>query len=98
MAREALEMSVLPWQKASKPPPVPEVPTVTLMPVFSSASSSAAASLSGKTVDEPSTATLPEAPEPSEPLLWPPHAATASASETATAPGAIARRKEFRFT
>ena len=37
MGREALEMSVWPWQNFSKPPPVPEVATETLTPGASSA-------------------------------------------------------------
>ena len=53
-------MSVSPAQNFSKPPPVPEVPTVTLTPGCSSLKSSAAAVVSGATVLEPSTLTLPE--------------------------------------
>ena len=53
-------MSVSPAQNFSKPPPVPEVPTVTLTPACSSLKSSAAAVVSGATVLEPSTLTAPD--------------------------------------
>src|SRR4051794_6323258 len=86
-------MSVSPAQNFSKPPPVPEVPTVTWTSGFSSLNSSAAACVNGATVDEPSIAILPErscplealaAPEPPELLLSSsPHAATPSASAAA---------------
>ena len=69
-------MSVSPLQNFSKPPPVPEVPTVTLTPGLL-AKSSAATEESGATVEEPSTRTSPVrsalAPEP-ESLLLPPQA------------------------
>src|SRR5829696_7762690 len=60
MAREASEMSVSPLQNLVKPPPVPEVPTVTLTPDCSLLNSSVMASLIGATVEEPSTTMLPE--------------------------------------
>ena len=47
IGREASEMSVWPWQKTSKPPPVPASPTVTWTSGFSSLSSSWAATLIG---------------------------------------------------
>ena len=47
-------MSVSPAQNFSKPPPVPEVPTVTLTSGFSAWNCSATASVSGATVLEPS--------------------------------------------
>src|SRR3954470_4744232 len=85
MGREASEMSVSPAQNFSKPPPVPEVPTVTLTSGFSALNSSATPSVRGPTVLEPSTRIWPE----TESLLppWsspPPHAAT----PMATAPDA----------
>ena len=43
IGREAFEMSVSPAQKRSKPPPVPETPTVTFTSEFSSWKNSAAA-------------------------------------------------------
>ena len=52
-------MSVSPAQNFSKPPPVPDVPTVICTSGFSSLNSSAAASANGATVDEPSIAILP---------------------------------------
>ena len=58
IGREASEMSVSPSQNFSKPPPVPEVPTVTWTPGCSSWKSSAAAVVSGATVLEPSILTL----------------------------------------
>ena len=53
-------MSVSPAQNFSKPPPVPEMPTVILTSGFSSRNSSAAASVSGPTVLEPSIVIVPE--------------------------------------
>src|SRR5687768_6808466 len=55
IGREALEMSVSPPQNFLKPPPVPEIPTVTLLPGFAFWNSSATASVIGNTVLEPST-------------------------------------------
>ena len=54
IGREASEMSVSPAQNFSKPPPVPDSPTVTLTPGFSPWKPSAAAWANGKTVLEPS--------------------------------------------
>ena len=48
IGREASEMSVSPAQNFSKPPPVPEVPTVTRTPGFVAANSSAAACANGR--------------------------------------------------
>ena len=96
IGREASEMSVSPAQNFSKPPPVPEVPTVTLTPACSSLKSSAAAVVSGATVLEPSTFTLPDSLLlPSLPalavsvLLSPPQAVRTSAPATS----AVARRE-----
>jgi hypothetical protein len=58
IGREALEISVSPRQNFLKPPPVPEMPTVTRMPRFAFWKSSATASVTGKTVLEPSTFTV----------------------------------------
>ena len=69
-------MSVSPRQNFSNPPPVPDVATVTLMFGDSVLNFSAAAEVSGATVDEPSTRTLPLAP--SVDVLELPHAASAS--------------------
>ena len=60
IGREASEMSVSPAQNFSKPPPVPEVPTVTLTPDCSSLKSSAAAVVRGATVLDPSALTAPD--------------------------------------
>ena len=63
-------MSVSPAQNFSKPPPVPEVPTVTRTPGFSLWNSSATASVSGATVLEPSMRIVPErSPPPPLPLV-----------------------------
>ena len=59
IGREAFEIWVWPSQNFLKPPPVPEVPTVMLTPVFSVMNSSAAAEVSGPTVLEPSEAMAP---------------------------------------
>ncbi len=64
IGRDASLMSVSPWQNFSKPPPVPDVPTVTRTSGFSSWKSSAAASLSGATVLEPSILIVPLRPAP----------------------------------
>jgi hypothetical protein len=53
-------MSVSPAQNFSNPPPVPDVPTVTLTWGFSPWKPSAAASLSGPTVLEPSIRIVPD--------------------------------------
>ena len=53
-------MSVSPAQNFSKPPPVPEMPTVIFTSGFSSRNSSAAASVSGPTVLDPSIVIVPE--------------------------------------
>src|SRR5687767_14774895 len=58
IGREALEISVSPRQNFLKPPPVPEMPTVTLTaPFLAFWKSSATASVTGKTVLEPSILT-----------------------------------------
>ena len=53
-------MSVSPAQNFSKPPPVPDWPTVTWTLGCSSLKSSPAASAKGKTVEEPSIRIVPE--------------------------------------
>ena len=50
-------MSVSPLQKTSKPPPVPETRTSIWTSGFSALNASAAAEVSGATVEEPSTTT-----------------------------------------
>src|SRR5215204_3278935 len=50
IAREASEIEVSPAQNFSKPPPVPDVPTVTLTPGLADSNCSATASVSGATV------------------------------------------------
>jgi hypothetical protein len=75
-------MSISPAQNFSKPPLVPEAPTVTLTSGFSSLKSSVPASANGWTVLEPSMEIDPERSPPPEPLLplsSSPHAATPSA-------------------
>src|SRR6185436_11928869 len=86
IGREALETSVSPAQKRSKPPPVPETPTVTWTPLFSCWNSSAARVTSGPTVLEPSVWMRPErdasppAVEPPELSSSPPQALASNAS------------------
>src|SRR6187397_1502767 len=59
IGREAPEMSVSPLQNFLNPPPVPEIPTVTLIVFFFDFwNSSATASVMGKTVLEPSILTI----------------------------------------
>ena len=55
IGRDASEIIVSPRQNFLKPPPVPEIPTVTFVPVFFW-KSSATASVIGYTVEEPSIA------------------------------------------
>ena len=69
IGREASEMSVSPAQNFSKPPPVPDWPTVIFTFGFSVWNCSAAAWANGKTVLEPSMAISPLTPSPPEPPL-----------------------------
>src|SRR4051812_7480033 len=97
ISREASEMSVSPLQNFSKPPPVPDEPTVIFTLGLSSLNSSAAACAKGRTVLEPSRVILPErflSPPPPPPLSSLPHAATPKAS--AMAAPAAARAVIFR--
>ncbi len=81
-------MSVSPAQNFLKPPPVPEMPTVTRTPRFSIWNSSATASVTGKTVLEPSIRTMPDKAASFSIRLSPlPQAAAAAISpERATLP------------
>src|SRR5690606_2619511 len=59
MGREALAISISPRQNFLKPPPVPEMPTVTrTLPRLAIWNSSATASVTGNTVLEPSNLTI----------------------------------------
>ena len=74
MIREASLMSVSPRTNFLKPPPVPDTPTVIRTRGWTARNSSATASVIGKTVLDPSTATVPDrAPEPvsADPLPQP---------------------------
>src|SRR5918994_4380626 len=100
MGLDASEMSVSPAQNFWKPPPVPAVATVTLTPGSTSRKASAAASLTGATVDDPSTVTVPLTsplalpPAPPE-LLWPPHPLINSeAAATAVIPANFNERED----
>jgi hypothetical protein len=87
MGRDALLMSVSPRQNRSKPPPVPDTPTVTRRPGLAIWNSSATASLIGKTVLDPSIRiSAGVSASPSPPL--PPQATTAIAitAQAATRP------------
>ena len=86
IGREASEMSVSPAQNFSKPPPVPDVPTVIFTSGFSAWNSSAAAWANGATVLEPSIAIVPERSPPPSPL--PPLSLELSSSPQAAAPRA----------
>ena len=59
IGRDAFERSVSLRQKRSKPPPVPEMPTVTRAPLFFFWNPSAAAVVYGPTVLEPSAVIVP---------------------------------------
>src|SRR6185503_7597329 len=90
IGREASEMSVSPAQNFSKPPPVPDVPTVIFTFGFSPWNASWAAWAKGATVLDPSILIVPERSPPPPLLLLllelpplsssPPHAAAPSAS------------------
>src|SRR5688572_13889325 len=68
-------MSVSPAQNFSKPPLVPDAPTLVSTPEFSSLKSSPAASANGCTVLEPSIEMSPERSPPPELSSSSPHAA-----------------------
>ena len=84
-------MSVSPAQNFSKPPPVPDVPTVICTSGFSSWNSSAAASANGATVEEPSIAIVPDSsPPPSDAAASLPPPLGSSSSPQAATPNASA--------
>ena len=85
-------MSVSPAQNFSKPPPVPDVPTVIWTSGFSSLKSSAAACVNGATVEEPSMAILPDRSPPPPPP--PPDAAAGLVVAAARGDGQRQRRGE----
>src|SRR4051812_8720880 len=88
IGRDASEMSVSPAQNFSKPPPVPDSPTVIFTFGFCCWNCSAAAWAKGKTVLDPSMAILPDRFLPLDPdalLLSDPHAAAPSARTAAPA-------------
>ena len=64
IGRDASEMSVSPAQNFSKPPPVPDVPTVIFTFGFSPWNASWAACANGATVLEPSILIVPERSPP----------------------------------
>src|ERR1044072_7338475 len=77
VAREASEIEGSAAQDVLKPPPVPELPTVTLTPELSPWNASATASVRGATVLEPSMRIVPErSPLPLASSSLSPHAAT----------------------
>ena len=80
-------MSISPRQNFWKPPPVPEMPTVTFTPAVAFWNSSATASLIGNTVLDPSSVTRVVPPDEDAPLELapPPQAASANTSATTDA-------------
>src|SRR3989344_5183517 len=81
IGREASEMSVSPRQNFLKPPPVPDTPTVTLVPFWAFWNSSATASVIGNTVLDPSTLmNLSAATAGADVLAMPPSTAVTVAS------------------
>src|SRR5829696_8209297 len=82
-------MSVSPAQNFSKPPPVPEVPTVIFTPGFSAWKASWAACANGATVLDPSILMLPESSSPLLALALP---LSSSSSPQAAAPRARAQQ------
>ena len=89
IGREAVETSVSPAQNFSKPPPVPDWPTVTWTLGCSSLKSSPAASAKGKTVEEPSIRIVPV----SSSLFSPPPAAPVPPTFVVVAAGRDAERQ-----
>ena len=89
-------MSVSPAQNFSKPPPVPEIPTVTLTSGFSSRNSSAAASRERS--DRAGAVDLDRAGEVSGtlPLLSSPQAATNTGSASTAIAAGIRKRERTR--
>ena len=86
IGREAVARSVSPAQKRSKPPPVPETPTVIWTFECSRWNRSAAAVANGLTVLEPSASMRPDRPPPPSASFPPPHpVAATSTAATATA-------------
>ena len=100
-------MSVSPAQNFSKPPPVPEVPTVMRTPGLSSWKISAATVVSGPTVLEPSTRIVPlndlaapplaVVPASSLPASEPPQAVNVAAMAAVASPR-LRRRESFVVT
>ena len=88
-------MSVSPAQNFSKPPPVPEVPTVIFTSGFSPWNCSAAAWANGPTVLEPSILMVPERslpPPPPPPLLPSSSSLPQAAAPRASTPHAASAR------
>src|SRR5215207_11211564 len=75
-------MSVSPAQNFSKPPPVPEVPTVIFTPGFSAWKASWAACANGATVLDPSILMLPESSSPLLALALPLSSSSPQAAAT----------------
>jgi hypothetical protein len=88
IGREALARSVSPRQNRSKPPPVPEMPTVIRTPRFFFWKPSAAAAVYGPSVLEPSAVMLPLS-------AFPPAVAVAAATASSTAASAAGARTFF---
>ena len=92
-------MSVSPLQNFWKPPPVPETPTVTRTSGATERNSSATASVTGKTVLEPSIATLPDSFSPPAAVVDGPSSSSpqeaAISAKTATA--AASHLNEYRL-
>src|SRR5215213_4875076 len=86
IGRDASEMSVSPLQNFSKPPPVPDVPTVIFTFGFSPWNASWAACANGATVLEPSILIAPERSPPVLALALPP--LSSSSPPHAVAPSA----------
>jgi|SRR5687768_9846726 hypothetical protein len=86
MGRDALLISVSPRQNFWKPPPVPEMPTVTLTSLPAFLNSSATASLIGNTVLEPSSVTLAVPDDAPPPGWFEPPQAMVKATVAAAAP------------
>jgi hypothetical protein len=85
IGRDASERSVSPLQKRSKPPPVPEIPTVMFtLPAPALRKSSAAAVVYGPTVDDPSAVIVPDSLPSAALVRFGPTAAAASDASVPT--------------
>ena len=100
MPRDALEMSVSPLQNFWKPPPVPDVATVTVTFGYCPWKLSAASVASGATVLDPSMtiAPLSDVSPPAAVEASPPREPPQAANSAPAAPMAMIAMRDLRFS